>query len=102
MCYSRTRNIKDYDKTKYEVMRFNKKYSNAICVSGLASGIDLLGSNIFDKSIVYVTETIPKKKILETGLILSHVLPHNELTSDIVLPIEYGMKSVLLVLLIML
>ncbi len=121
-----TRHIKDYEVTKHEVMRVNNKHKNAICVSGLASGIDSLGSNIFDKSIVYVTETIPKiiskrerddfryeakKKILETGLILSHVLPHQELnmiesrnallnrnlfivlTADIVLPIEYGMKS---------
>ncbi len=50
-------------------------------------------------------------KILNCGLVLSHVLPHNELnmiesrnallnrklfivlTADIVLPIEYGMKS---------
>ncbi|MGS0972974.1 MAG: DNA-processing protein DprA [Candidatus Izemoplasmataceae bacterium] len=121
-----TREPKNESKTKDEIRRIFNKYPKSVCVTGLASGIDTFGINIFTKSICFIGEDITnfinkkqrdlqrleaKKKVLQSGLILSHKLPHDKLSSfdfktallernlfvtlisDTIHPIEYGIKS---------
>jgi|GEM_PF-6607609 len=121
-----TRHPEDEIATKEEIRRIFNKYPDSICVTGLASGIDTFGINIFTKSICFIGEEltgfiqkkqrdsqrlIAKKKVLTSGLILSHKLQHEKISSfdfktsllernlfvtlisDTIHPIEYGIKS---------
>lgn len=120
-----TRKVNSIELVRSEIAKIRNKY-NGVCISGLAEGVDTLGSEIFKNSIVFIAEPISgiltkkernilrfnvKKKILNSGVIYSHVMPHvNQtkgdiinslldrnlfvvLTADSVHPIKFGMKS---------
>ena len=91
-----TRHPKDEIVTKKEISRIFNKYPDSICVTGLASGIDTFGINIFTKSICFIGEELTgfiqkkqrdsqrltaKEKVLKSGLILSHKLQHEKIAS---------------------
>ncbi len=121
-----TRECKNIKATKLEIRKIRTKYPDAICVTGLASGVDSMGVNEFDNSICFIgedlTEFIRKKqkdkdrfaakqKVIKSGLILSHKLPHEKMSpidyknallernlfvvllANSVHPIEFGIKS---------
>lgn len=121
-----TRKVKNLSQSLKEIQRIHKRSENNICVTGLASGIDSLSVNVFEKSIVFIGEEMKdfikkdqkdkyrrkaKLKVLNNGLILTHILPHNDMTrfdyinsllqrnlfivliSDTIHPIEFGIRS---------
>lgn len=90
-----TRESKDIIETKREVSRIHVKYPSAICVTGLASGVDTMGVLEFEESICFIGEELltfikrnqkdtdrrqAKEKVMNKGLILSHKLPHESMS----------------------
>lgn len=91
-----TRESKNFDVTRLEIQRIHKKYPDAVCVTGLASGIDSMGVLEFEKSICFLGEDLfafikrnqkdtsrlqAKEKTIRNGLIITHKLPHENIAS---------------------
>lgn len=84
-----TRQPENETKTLKQIEIISKKYPDSVCVTGLASGVDSMGVLTFKQSICFLGENLSlflkktqrdskrltaKKKVLETGLLLSHIV----------------------------
>lgn len=89
-----TRHPLDEGKTLQHIEVIKKKYPESVCVTGLASGIDSMGVNVFENSICFIGENLDtfiakeqrdekrlaaKKKVLDRGLLLTHIVTTEKL-----------------------